>query len=88
MRIIWQALAGALALHLAYIGIVFLIGWLQTYFYKPQFSPGTVVLQSEVVFGVVTAPPIVYVSSFVIVAMLIGLVLIGRRQLKKGIRRQ
>ena len=57
MRIIWQALAGALALHLAYIGIVFLIGWLQTYFYKPQFSPGTVVLQSEVVFGVVTAPP-------------------------------
>ena len=87
MRMIWLALAGALTLHLAYIGIVFLIGWLQTYFYKPQFSPGTVVLQTEVSFGVVTAPLIVYVSSFVIVAILIGLVLIGRKQFKKGIRR-
>ena len=87
MRIIGQALAGALALHLAYIGIVFLMAWIQTYFYKPQFSPGTIVLQSEVSFGVITASPLVYVSSFVIVAMLIGLVLMGRKQLKKGIRR-
>ena len=87
MKIIGQALVGALLLHIAYIGIVFLMGWVQTYFYKPQFSPGTIVLQSEVSFGVVTASPIVYVGSFVIVTMLIGLVLMGRKQLKKGIRR-
>ena len=83
MRIIWQALAGAFALHMACIGIVFLIGLLQTYFYKPQFSTEAIVLQSEVSFGGVAASPITYGSSFVIVAMLIALVLIGRKQFNK-----
>ena len=83
MRIIWQALAGASALHMTYIGIVFSIGLLQTYFYKPQFSTETMVLQSEVSFGSEAASPIIYLGSFVIVAMLIALVLIGRKQFNK-----
>jgi hypothetical protein len=83
MKIIGQALAGALVLHMAYMGIVFLIGLLQTYFYKPQFSTEAVVLQSEVSFGSVAASPIVYVSSIIIVAIVIALVLMGRKQLKK-----
>ncbi|WP_339197021.1 hypothetical protein MKY27_01225 [Solibacillus sp. FSL R5-0449] len=50
-RKILFAFIGALLLHILYYAILLLIGLVQTFFYKPQFAPDTVGLQSEMVFG-------------------------------------
>ncbi|MER2108273.1 MAG: hypothetical protein ABS949_15165 [Solibacillus sp.] len=77
MRIVVQSLAGSIVLHVVYFLCMVAIGFAQTYLYKPQFAPNTLVLQQEVAFGYVVQLPYVGVS-FIVVAFVIGFVLIIR----------
>ncbi|MCM3723136.1 hypothetical protein [Solibacillus isronensis] len=66
------AIIGALLLHILYFTAQLLIGLVQTFFYKPQFAPDTVVLQSEMTFGFVNqGSPILLLGSYIGVAILI-----------------
>ena len=70
------AFVGALLLHILYFAAQLLIGLIQTFFYKPQFAPNTVVLQSEVAFGFVNqGSPILLIGSYIGAALLIFAVL-------------
>lgn len=70
------AFVGALLLHILYFAAQLLIGLTQTFFYKPQFAPNTVVLQSEVAFGFVNQGfPIFLIGSYIGIALLIFAVL-------------
>ncbi|MFL0583081.1 hypothetical protein ACH0B6_10935 [Solibacillus silvestris] len=82
-RKILFAFIGALLLHILYFAAQLLIGLIQTFFYKPQFAPDTVVLQSELTFGFVNqGSPIFLVGSYIGVALLIYAVLSLK---KKGV---
>ncbi|MER2113438.1 MAG: hypothetical protein ABS960_12165 [Solibacillus isronensis] len=84
-RKILFAFFGALLLHILYFTAQLLIGLVQTFFYKPQFAPDTVVLQSEMAFGFVNQEsPILLLGSYIGVALLIFAVL----SLKKERREQ
>lgn len=80
-RKILFAFIGALMLHILYFAAQLLIGLIQTLFYKPQFGPDTVVLQSELTFGFVNQGfPIFLVGSYIGVALLIYAVLSLKRK--------
>lgn len=82
-RKILFAFIGALLLHILYYAILLLIGLVQTFFYKPQFAPDTVGLQSEMVFGFVNrGSPVFLLGSYIGVALLIFAVLSLK---KKGV---
>lgn len=60
-------------------------GLIQTFLYRPQFSPNDIVLQSEVTFGVVTnGSPLLIVGTFILLTLLI----FGLLMLKKERREQ
>ncbi|MER1986257.1 MAG: hypothetical protein ABS948_10235 [Solibacillus sp.] len=77
MRIVVQSLAGSIVLYVVYFLCIVAIGLAQTYLYKPQFAPNTLVLQQEIAFGYVAQFPYVGVS-FIVVAFVIGFVLMIR----------
>lgn len=82
-RKILFAFTGALLLHILYFATQLLIGFVQTFFYKPQFAPDTVVLQSEMAFGFVNQGSLILlVFSYIGVAFLIFAVLSIK---KKGV---
>lgn len=82
-RKILFAFIGALLLHILYFATQLLIGLVQTFFYKPQFAPDTVVLQSEMAFGFINqGSPIFLLGSYIGVAFLIFAVLSIK---KKGV---
>ena len=75
-RKILFAFIGALLLHILYFTAQLLIGLVQTFFYKPQFAPNMVELQSEITFGFVNqGSPILLLGSYIGVALLIFAVL-------------
>lgn len=75
------AFIGALMLHILYFAAQLLIGLIQTLFYKPQFGPDTVVLQSELTFGFVNQGfPTFLLGSYIGVALLIYAVLSIKRK--------
>lgn len=79
MGIVIKSLIGSFCLHVSYIGLVFSIAFAKTLFYKPEFPPNAVVLQSEVAFGF-TGSPFSIVVSFVVVAGVLGVVFLIRRK--------
>ncbi|WP_342574702.1 hypothetical protein MHH37_01460 [Solibacillus sp. FSL K6-1781] len=82
-RKILFAFIGALLLHILYFAAQLLIGLIQTYFYKPQFAPDPVVLQSEVAFGLVNQGSAIYLlGSYIGVALLLFAILSLK---KKGV---
>lgn len=82
-RKILFAFIGALLLHILYFTAQLLIGLVRTFFYKPQFAPDTVELQSEVTFGFVNqGSPMILLGSYIGVAFLIFAVLSLK---KKGV---
>ncbi|MEK5078918.1 hypothetical protein MKX73_08280 [Solibacillus sp. FSL W7-1436] len=75
-RKILFAFIGALLLHILYFAAQLLIGLVQTFFFKPQFAPDTVGLQSELSFGFVNGGSAIFLlGSYIGVAFLIFAVL-------------
>lgn len=58
-----------------------IIGVIQTYLYKPQFSPGDLVLQSEVSFGAVMhGSPLVLIGSYCMITLIIFALLMLKKE--------
>ncbi|MBU9674264.1 hypothetical protein KQ939_08525 [Planococcus sp. CP5-4] len=72
MKLICQAVAGAIMVHLLYWVVTFMVGYAKTMLYHPNIGAlwaNEHVLQSEVSFGY-TVSPIGYMASFFATAML------------------
>lgn len=84
MRIVMQALGGSVLLHIIYIGSGMVIGWIDTKRNALQFSPGDIVLQSEVTFGFV-GNPVYLLISYVGVAVILAIVLTFWKKVKRKV---
>lgn len=80
MKLICQAAAGAIMVHLLYWVITFTVGYAKTMLYQPNIEAlwaNEHVLQSEVSFGYAVSPsPIEYVASFFATALLFWCLLV------------
>lgn len=79
-KFIFAALA-TLLLFTLYTLAQLLLGLIQTYFYRPQFSPNDIVLQSEVSFGVVMhGSPTMLIGSYCIITLIIFALLMLKKE--------
>lgn len=75
------AALGTLLLFTIYTLAQLIIGVVQTYLYKPQFSPNDLVLQSEVSFGVVMhGSPLVLIGSYCMITLIIFALLMLKKE--------
>lgn len=83
MKIVWQALIGAAAVHVIYFTTTFVIGYVKTVIYRPNIAmdwENVDMLQNEVAFGH-TASPFFYLCTFLGTALLCGLLLISYKKI-------
>lgn len=82
MRIAIQALGSSLLLQIVYIGSGMVIGWIHTKRNALQFSPGDIVLQSEVAFGFIISPVFLLIS-YIGIAVILAVFLVFRKLMKQ-----
>lgn len=83
MKIIWQSLLGAAAIHILYFAAAMSVGYVQTITYKPNFSAAwehAERLPNAVAFGSTTSP-LWYAGTFLAAAIGCGLLLVGYKKL-------
>lgn len=83
MKIVWQALLCAAAVHILYFATVFSVGYVKTITYRPNFSTAwkdAETLQSTAAFGS-TMSPIIYLGTFIAATVICALLLIGFKKL-------
>lgn len=83
MKIIWQSLLGAAAIHILYFAAAMSVGYVKTITYKPNFSAAwenTESLSSAVAFGSTTSS-LWYSGTFLAAAIVCGLLLMGYKKL-------
>ncbi len=83
MRLVLQAFIGSIAIHIVYLIGMMLDSYIKTRNYKPDMTSGwdsVEKLQSEVVFGIANFP-ILYLFTFVGVALICGIILFSYKKL-------
>jgi hypothetical protein len=77
MKTFFQAIIGSIILHVLFFVSMFVVGYIKTITYKPDFSSewDQVILQDSVAFGIIVSP-IYSLSTFVGVAVVFGLIIV------------
>ncbi|MDP1419646.1 hypothetical protein Q8G35_14790 [Peribacillus simplex] len=83
MKVVLQAIIGSISIHVIYVVVMMLVGYIKTKNYKPDIESAwdtVATLQNEVEFGSVT-PPYFYVLSFLGVSVICGIVILSYEKL-------
>ncbi|MDO7484901.1 hypothetical protein Q5O89_01015 [Peribacillus frigoritolerans] len=83
MKVVLQAIIGSISIHVIYVVVMMLVGYIKTKNYKPDIESTwdtVATLQNEVEFGSVTHPYF-YVLSFLGVSVICGIVILSYEKL-------
>ncbi|MFJ5752045.1 hypothetical protein AB1L16_20905 [Peribacillus frigoritolerans] len=83
MKVVLQAIIGSISIHVIYLVVMMLVGYIKTKNYKPDIESAwdkVETLQNEVVFVGVT-PPHFYVLSFLGLSVICGIVILSYEKL-------
>ncbi|MEC0301212.1 hypothetical protein [Peribacillus frigoritolerans] len=83
MKVVLQAIIGSISIHIIYVVVMMLLGYIKTKNYKPDIENAWMKvgnLQNEVGFVSVT-PPHFYVLSFLGVSVICGIVILSYEKL-------
>ncbi|CAH0318461.1 hypothetical protein [Peribacillus simplex] len=83
MKVVLQAIIGSISIHVIYVVVMMLVGYIKTKNYKPDIESAwdkVETLQNEVEFVSVT-PPHFYVLSFLGVSVICGIVILSYEKL-------
>ncbi|MDO7486499.1 hypothetical protein Q5O89_12975 [Peribacillus frigoritolerans] len=83
MKVVLQAIIGSISIHVIYVVVMMLVGYIKTKNYKPDIESAWDIvetLQNKVEFGSVT-PPHYYVLSFLGVSVICGIVILSYEKL-------
>lgn len=75
MKVVLQAVIGSIAIHVIFIASMTVVGYIDTWNYKPNIDDTVVVLQDEVAFGQVISP-VFGLLSIIGIAVILGLIML------------
>ncbi len=84
MRIMLQSLVGSIVIHIVFFITTIGIGFLKTKAYEPEILgdvDDVTLLENEVAFGVAVSP-VSYIVSFVGIALICGMLILGYEKYK------